>query len=368
MKKQRQHQQETQMRNRQQSEKIAKRREKVRKKREKALQKEEERIQKARRKKKMKARKDKEKFLALEKKAAERAKREEEKEINRIRKSNKKRASRIKRKRATKALRKILKIVLCIVIVAGGIFSIVHFGFQMKSVEMTGNEIYSKQELMDYIFSDGKNKNTFIFWLQVKTGIHKKDIPFIEKYDVKMKSPSKLQFSVYEKSLIGYIEKEDLLLYFDREGIIEKITNTKIKGLPKVIGIEINNAKLYESLEVQEEKYFDLLLTVSQAVQKYDFNVKKIEVTQELETAIYIKKLKVDLGKGNDLNEKMIDLSDMIASGLLNYEGTVYMKELSTDGSGYTIKRNVENTESETQTPSDSEETTENNEEETASQ
>ena len=33
---------------------------------------------------------------------------------------------------------------------------------------MKGNEIYTQQELTDYIFKDGKNKNTFVFWLKAK--------------------------------------------------------------------------------------------------------------------------------------------------------------------------------------------------------
>ena len=36
----------------------------------------------------------------------------------------------------------------------------------------------------------------------------------------------------------------------------------------------------------------------------------------------------------------MIDLSDMIDGGLLKYKGTLNMKSLSTDGSGYTLKEN----------------------------
>ena len=108
------------------------------------------------------------------------------------------------------------------------------------------------------------------------------------------------------------MEKDGIYIYFDRDGVIEKIATEKIKGIPNVVGIEINNPKLYEKFEVKDEDVYDLLLTVSQAIQKYNFNVKKIEITEDGQASIYIKKVKIEFGKGRDLNEKMIDLSDMI--------------------------------------------------------
>ena len=304
MKKQRQHRQEAQIKNHQQAERIEQREEKEK---------------------------------TLQKKAQERARKNEEKEERRIQKESKKRIRKMRFRKATRTLRKVLKVVLSISAVVAAVFCIIYFGFKLNSVEMKENEIYTQQELTDYIFKDGKNKNTFVFWLKAKTGIGKVEIPFLDKYDVKMKSPSKLQLSVYEKSLIGYVEKDGIYIYFDRDGVIEKIATEKIKGIPNVVGIEINNPKLYEKFEVKDEDVYDLLLTVSQAIQKYNFNVKKIEI---------------EFGKGRDLNEKMIDLSDMIDGGLLKYKGTLNMKSLSTDGSGYTLKENEIKTSSQSESES----------------
>ena len=110
--------------------------------------------------------------------------------------------------------------------------------------------------------------------------------------------------------------------------------------------------KLYEKFEVKDEDVYDLLLTVSQAIQKYNFTVKKIEITEDGQASIYIKKVKIEFGKGRDLNEKMIDLSDMIDGGLLKYKGTLNMKSLSTDGSGYTLKENETKTSSQSESES----------------
>ena len=105
---------------------------------------------------------------------------------------------------------------------------------------------------------------------------------------------------------------------------------------------------MYEKFEVKDEDVYDLLLTVSQAIQKYNFNVKKIEITEDGQASIYIKKVKIEFGKGRDLNEKMIDLSDMIDGGLLKYKGTLNMKSLS----GYTLKENETKTSSQSESES----------------
>ena len=63
------------------------------------------------------------------------------------------------------------------------------------------------------------------------------------------------------KSLIGYVEKDGIYIYFDRDSVIEKLATEKIKGIPNVVGIEINNPKLYEKFEVKDEDVYDLLLT-----------------------------------------------------------------------------------------------------------
>lgn len=352
MKKQRQHRHQTQIKNHQQAERTEQRRRNERENRERNERRQEELRRQEQRKKKLQAKKAEEKERILQKKAQERARKNEEKEERRIQKESKKRIRKMRFRKATRTLRKVLKVVLSISAVVAAVFCIIYFGFKLNSVEMKENEIYTQQELTDYIFKDGKNKNTFVFWLKAKTGIGKVEIPFLDKYDVKMKSPSKLQLSVYEKSLIGYVEKDGIYIYFDRDGVIEKIATEKIKGIPNVVGIEINNPKLYEKFEVKDEDVYDLLLTVSQAIQKYNFNVKKIEITEDGQASIYIKKVKIEFGKGRDLNEKMIDLSDMIDGGLLKYKGTLNMKSLSTDGSGYTLKENETKTSSQSESES----------------
>ena len=54
-------------------------------------------------------------------------------------------------RKATRTLRKVLKVVLSISAVVAAVFCIIYFGFKLNSVEMKGNEIYTQQELTEKI-------------------------------------------------------------------------------------------------------------------------------------------------------------------------------------------------------------------------
>lgn len=217
------------------------------------------------------------------------------------------------------------------------------FVFKFDKVSVKGNEQFTEAEIMDYLFKDGKNQNSLFFWFKAKTGIAKVEIPFLENYTVRMKAPNELEFTVDEKSLVGYLNNGGIYVYFDRDGIIVKQTTEKLDGIPKVTGIECDEMILYNEIPAQNKDVFNLLLTVSQAIEKYEFNVKKIHISEDLQVSLFIKKVRINLGKEKDLNEKIIDLNDMINGELLKYEGTLDMTTLSTDGSGYTLKKNSDN-------------------------
>lgn len=242
-------------------------------------------------------------------------------------------------RRKKKKMLKILKVLLIIILSAASFSAIIYFGFQVKNVTVTDNEQYTETEITEAIFGGGRNNNTFIFWIRSKIPLFKEDISFLDDYDVKMVSPSKIKLLVYEKSLVGYIQCTDSLMYFDKDGVVEKSTEKAMKGIPMVTGIECDELKLYEKIPVKNDEVFKLLLNVSQAIEKYDFKVKKINISDKLETTLYIKDVEVQLGKENDLNAKLIDLKDMIDGDLLKYSGTLNMKNLSKEGNGYTLKR-----------------------------
>lgn len=210
------------------------------------------------------------------------------------------------------------------------------FSMQAKSISVEGNNQYTDEEIKNYIFDDVYDENILVLWAKTKLG-KTETIPFVEKYDVEILSMDKVRVTIYEKSMVGYIDYMGTYMYFDRDGVVVESSSQKIEGIPKVTGIEYEYILLHEKIPVENDDVFDLLLTVTQNLQKYKLEIEKINVTSKLEITLHIDDVKIYLGTDKDLSEKISDLSEF-ASKLEGRSGTMDMSVLDTEGNGYTLK------------------------------
>lgn len=251
----------------------------------------------------------------------------------------------MRRKRKRK-LKKGFKIFLISILVIAVIVLIIVFGFQIKTVKVSLDlNQFTETEVKAYMDAK-KIDNTFVFWLRNKLGLSEK-IELFEQYSVKMNSPVKVTITAYEKKFKGYINNDGIYVYFDDTGRILKKSTEKIKSIPKITGIDYNKLDLYEIINAKNKKALDTLLNVTSAIEEYDYNVKKIHISQNLETTLFIKKLQIQLGKENNLDRKLTAFNDMY-SNVINMEGVLNMKRLSSDGS-YTLKTEEETSKNENQ-------------------
>lgn len=204
-------------------------------------------------------------------------------------------------------------------------------------VHFSGSEKYTDEELADYLFPTKKSANPFVFLLTDKFGEHV-EIPFIEAYDVTIKGLKEYEITFYEKSLVGYVEYMGSYKYFDKDGIVVESSGRLIEDVPFVTGIDVDYIVLHSKLPVANEKVFDLLLDLTQLLYKYEIAVDKINVSKDLEIKLYMGNVRVELGNGEDLSEKVMDLRD-IMPGLVDVSGVLDMKELDVHGNGYTFKK-----------------------------
>ena len=213
---------------------------------------------------------------------------------------------------------------------------IVIANMQIQSVVVEGNEQCTTQEIKDKILGKGIGNNVAIVWFKRKIG-RKVEIPFVEKYDIDILSMNKIKITIYEKKIVGYVDYLGSYMYFDKDGIVVETSGEKIKGVPKVTGIDFDYIMLYEKLPVDNDQVFNLILTVTQTLQKYNLTVKKIYISESLEITVYKKNVKVYLGEEKDLSEKISTLSDM-QNELKDFSGTLDMSKLDREGVGYHIK------------------------------
>lgn len=242
---------------------------------------------------------------------------------------------RSERKRRRRLKKKVKNFLLAIPGIVA-IVLIIIFCFQIKSVTLSSDlGQYTEQEVLDYLEYEDID-NALVLWIRSLLGIEP-ELDLYEDYKVSLKSPTKIKIEGYEKELKGYIEEEKTFYYMDEEGKVLKITSQKIQGIPKIVGLNYKKIEKNKVIEPTKAEDLSVLLKVIKCVDEYGYPVKKISVNEESEVTIYIKKIQIQLGKENQMEEKVLALNDMYEN-VIEYQGVLNMKYLDPTGT-YTLKK-----------------------------
>lgn len=205
------------------------------------------------------------------------------------------------------------------------------------TITFSGSDKYTDEELAGYLFEKDIQANPFVFLWNDKFGEHVQ-IPFIEEYDIEMKSLTSYEVTFYDKSIVGYIEYMGSYKYFDKDGIVVESSSILLEGVPHVTGIDVDYIVLHSKLPVSDEKIFDILLDVTQLISKYEIPAKRINITDNLEIRLYLGEVRVELGTLGNLSDKIMDLKDILPE-LVDVKGVLDMKVYDSQGKGYTFKK-----------------------------
>lgn len=231
---------------------------------------------------------------------------------------------------------KTIMILIILAVLAGCIIFAV--ALRISEITYQGNDKCSEEEIESYLFEKDMDRNPFVFMFRSRFLEHP-EIPFVEKYDVKMQSLTRFKITVYEKSIIGYIKYMGECMYFDKDGIVVEVTDTELEGIAHVQGIEFDHIVMNEKIPVKDKNTFDTILDITQLIDNYNISVKYVDINEELEITLYLDKVRVELGKDDSsLSQKITDLYSMI-SVLEDVEGVLDMKEYSINNKGYTFKK-----------------------------
>ncbi len=206
------------------------------------------------------------------------------------------------------------------------------------SLEFKGSERYTDEELKEIFFPGNESKNAFMFWIK-STFKDKIEIPFVETYDVKMEKFGKYVITLYDKSVVGYVTYMSNNLYFDKDGVVVESSSMKLEDVALVTGLKFDYFVLHEKLPVDNHDIFSLLLDLTQLCKKYEIDTEKINITGDDKVQLYTGEVRVDLGDGAQLNEKMLDLNDMYEK-LEGESGVLDMEEYDEEDNGYNLKKN----------------------------
>lgn len=205
------------------------------------------------------------------------------------------------------------------------------------TITFTGSDRYTSKELEEYFFSKKTDRNPFVFLFKSKF-CDKIQIPFVETYDVEMLSLTDYKVTIYEKSVVGYINYMGSNMYFDKDGIVVESSGKILENVPLITGIKFDYIILHQKLPVENQQIFTILLEITQLIEKYQINTDKIYISTDFEISLTLDKVTVELGKSEDLAEKVKELKDLIPS-LINEKGVLDMKQYNYGNSGYTFKK-----------------------------
>ncbi len=209
----------------------------------------------------------------------------------------------------------------------------------INDVHIEGLERQNEEVVENALFEANKDRGLFRLVFEMMTG-KKKHIPFIEDYDIEIKSLNSVKITVYEKSITGYLICMERNWYFDKDGIVVECTSEIFEGVPYISGLDFDYVVVDEKIPLEDKEVFKKLLDLTQLISKYQMNVSQINLADG-DIRLHIGNVRIELGNGERLNDKMIDLNDMLPT-MEDIPGVLNMQEYDESRKGYIFKKDEE--------------------------
>lgn len=216
---------------------------------------------------------------------------------------------------------------LTIVLVIGILIIVFIETFKIKTITVEGSTHYTDQQIIDYVLDSKLSMNSIFLKLKYKNK-SVKDVPFVERIDVKIVDKNTVNIVVYEKYLAGCISNLGNYLYFDNDGIIVEVSKTKTARIPVVTGLEFDHFTIYEPLPVEDKDVFRSILDITKLLDKYDLNADIINYGEDKSVTIFFDEVRVYIGTETNLDEKFMVLPSILPS-LEGKKGVLHMEKYS---------------------------------------
>ncbi len=229
------------------------------------------------------------------------------------------------RRRRHRGIRIFIIIVIVLAAAAAALcFFAVKF-FKIKEINITGSDKYTYDELYKYIFEQRDDSNTIMF-KYTDSKADELDIPFIAKVDIKIKWPDTIDITVYEKSIVGYVNYKGSNMYFDKDGTVVESSAEVFEDIPLITGLKFSKIVINDKLDIENPELFGTIRDVTQYISKYGLTVDSVNIEDDGTVSVDIGQVKVLLGDNDSLMaDKIYELSCMTdklegLSGVLHLE------------------------------------------------
>ena len=213
-------------------------------------------------------------------------------------------------KRINKRKRKLI-ILLIILGLTAGAAAVAVFGFRLKNIHVTGNEICSEEEVINTYTSGPLGDNSLVVALKDRLGRFD-SLPFIRDYDISFNSRNEITIHIYEKSLVACFYYMGSYIFFDKDGMILEASSEKKENIPCIEGVKFNSFTMNEKIALDNDEQIDMILDLAELINHYEMDVDKIYFDNRSEVTLYCGKIKVLLGKNKLYDQQIASVSDVI--------------------------------------------------------
>ncbi len=223
--------------------------------------------------------------------------------------------------------RPLIALIAALVIIIIGVVIWEYFG--VEDVTITGNTQYTDEEIEDMVMTGPLGHNSLYLYFRYNNR-SVRDVPFIERMDVTIDSPTAVTINVYEKAIAGYVKYLGRFMYFDRDGIIVESSTEMVPDIPFVTGLDFDDCVLYAPLPLKNAEVFSTILALTQLFEKYEINPDRIFFDDDLNVTLYFYKARVVIGNMDNIDEKMMKLKSVLNS-ILGLSGELHLENYSLD-------------------------------------
>lgn len=240
-----------------------------------------------------------------------------------------------KKKTYEKVLTGLAIVCVLVTIVVITVICLLEF-YKVKTVYVNGNVHYTSSEIKDMVMVGKLGDNSIYLSLKYKNKTIE-DVPFISAMDVEIVAPDAIKINVYEKNLAGCVEHLGEYIYFDRDGMVVECSPYMTEGVPVVSGFSFESVVLYEPLPVENEKVFEVILTIAQLYDKYEMKAERIQFVSGGNIVVHTGGIKAAMGKGENIDDKVMTLAGIMPN-LEGQSGTVKLENYTKDSKNIIFK------------------------------
>lgn len=222
---------------------------------------------------------------------------------------------------------------VAVVVLAAAVFFFTFF--QVKTVEVIGNDHYTEDELKEKILKGSMTSNAILAPLFYSKNAAE-ELPYIESFNVRRSGRNRLIISVKEKSVVGCIPYLDSYVYFDSNGYFVEGSKTRDTKVAFFDGIQPKKVVMEEKLPIKET-VLNTAVALSTIFAKNDMVPDHIMFDDSYEISLLYGDITVQLGKDEYLEDKMTRAIAILPQ-LEGQKGILHMENISRNSKTVTFE------------------------------